>query len=76
MITRFLITCLEEEYCWRDFSAGDRRFEYATEVLEIPETYIETITFLPDPDRLELILREDAAMTREAWYCTLIPFAV
>jgi hypothetical protein len=75
MTTRFLITCLEEEYRWRDICSGDCGFEYATEVLEVPETCIETVTFLSGPDRLELILKAEAATDREAWYSALIPFA-
>lgn len=75
MTTRFRITCLEEEYCWRDFGTAGRGFEYATEVLEVPAACIETVTFLTEPERLELILKEDAAMAEEAWYASLIPFA-
>lgn len=75
MPTFFIILTLESGFEWRDFLLNDLTLDYATEVLEIPEEYIESVEYASAPDRLEIVLSENLQMAGEDWYYALIPFA-
>lgn len=75
MPTYFVIETLEDGYEWRDFIMNDLSLEYAIEVLEIPESSIESIEFIPNPNRLEITISEDYRFIQDDWYYTLVPFA-
>ncbi len=75
--TEFIIETLTDGYYWSDFAfIQDLAFDYAREVLNIPEEYLESVEIEAD-GRLKITLPE-TGMERyvtEDWYCALKPFA-
>ena len=73
MPTYFKIEKIEAGYTWQDFDMTDAGIEYATEVLEIPEEYIEDVISCYGR-YIEISLVEDRSYVREDWYHALMPY--
>jgi hypothetical protein len=70
MPTYFLITKLQEGYAWKDFELSDFDFEYAVDVLGIPDECLESVEYT-DTKQLEITLVHDEAIVCEDWYYAL-----
>jgi hypothetical protein len=68
--TYFRVTRLQEGYTWKDFELSDFDFEYAADVLGIPEESLESVEYT-DKEQLEIILVHDKAVVSEDWYYAL-----
>lgn len=73
MPTYFEIKQLADRYTWHDFDIDDMAFEYAVDVLEIPEEYIDEVSVIDQ--RLEITLVEAREIAKEDWYYALLPFS-
>ncbi|MBN2896816.1 MAG: hypothetical protein JXK05_13090 [Campylobacterales bacterium] len=74
MPTCFLIDTMDNGYTWQDFDLFDVGVEYATEVLEIPEEYLESVVSYYGK-HIEITLIETPQYTQEDWYYALLPYA-
>ncbi len=74
MPTCFHIPSVENGYSWQDFEFFDVGVEYATEALEIPEEYLESVISFYG-ERIEITLIETPDYIQEDWYYALLPYA-
>jgi hypothetical protein len=73
MPTYFKIDRIDGGYTWQDFDIMDVGVEYATEVLDIPEEYIEDVISFYGR-HIEISLVEDPSYVHEDWYYALLPY--
>ena len=74
MPTYFEISKMEQGYTWQDFELMDIGVEYATDVLEIPEEYLESVISVYG-EKIEVSLLESKEYLHEEWYYLLLPYA-
>jgi len=69
--TFFIINILQGNYCWQDFEYGDLEFDYAIDVLEIPEEVLESVEYAGDK-KIEITLIAEPNYILEDWYYALL----
>jgi hypothetical protein len=69
MPTYFILTKLQEGYTWKDFELLDFDFEYAVDVLGIPDECLESVECTGR--ELEITLVQDKTIVAEDWYYAL-----
>lgn len=74
MPTFFVFKGLEDGYDWYDFEMAGLGLDYATDVLNIPEEYLESVELVTQ-DKIGITLIEDKSIFREDWYHCLLPHA-
>lgn len=76
MPTYFVINNLEDEYTWKDFEIQDLIYDYAYDVHNIPEEYIDCIDVSSKSKKVEITIVEDKNIIDEDWYYCLLKYAV
>ena len=75
MPTFFTIEKLNAEYSWKDFELCDLAYDYAVDIHNIPEEYIESIDVSIELEKVEITLVEDKTIIHEDWYHSLLHHA-
>lgn len=71
----FIVNDLDNEYDWLDFTMTDSAYEYAYDIHNIPEEYIEEIEIYTQSKRVEITLFENKCLISQDWYQMLLKFA-
>ena len=74
MPTFFTINKLDGEYNWKDFEFCDLAFDYAVDIHNIPEEYIQDVAVSIKERKVEITLLEDINVVNEDWYHTLLQY--
>lgn len=74
MPTFFTINQLDGEYTWSDFEFNDLAYDYAVDIHNIPEEYLESVEVYTNERKVEITLLEDKSITQEDWYHSLLSY--
>lgn len=72
--TFFVVDVLDDGYYWIDFEYSDLEFDYAVDVLEIPEEALENVEYTGE-ESIEITLTAQAEHILEDWYYALLKHA-
>ena len=75
MPTYFVVKELSDQYTWKDFEMADLVYDYAADVLNIPEECIEFIDVSIKSKKVEITILEDSEYINEDWYYCLLQYS-